>query len=98
MSGGFRVVIGPVAYADYGPHARFETACGNIFSDTPVRRKRIALRCAGDPEKEDIPFCRLGQSDAPARLGWNSWARVAPAQQDSADAVVTEREGSAISA
>jgi type VI secretion system protein ImpH len=49
-------------------------------------------------KKEDIPFCRLGQSDAPARLGWNSWARVAPAQQDSADAVVTEREGSAISA
>jgi type VI secretion system protein ImpH len=99
MSGGFRVVIGPVAYADYLALTPGSKRLAEIFSLT---RLFVGSALHFDVQvilkKEDIPFCRLGQSDAPARLGWNSWARVAPAQQDSADAVVTEREGSAISA
>jgi type VI secretion system protein ImpH len=99
MSGGFRVVIGPVAYADYLALTPGSKRLAEIFSLT---RLFVGSALHFDVQvilkKEDIPFCRLGQSDAPARLGWNSWARVAPAQKDSADAVVTEPEGSAISA
>lgn len=99
MSGGFRVVIGPVAYADYLALTPGSKRLAEIFSLT-----RLFVGSALDFDvqvilkKEDIPFCRLGQLHAPARLGWNSWARVAPAQKDSTDAIVTEREGSAISA
>lgn len=98
MSGGFRVVIGPVAYADYLALTPGSKRLAEIFSLT-----RLFVGNALDFDvqvilkKEDIPFCRLGQPDAPARLGWNSWARVAPAEKDSTDAIVTEREGSVIS-
>ncbi|MCZ4431474.1 type VI secretion system baseplate subunit TssG [Agrobacterium sp. SOY23] len=99
MSGGFRVVIGPVAYADYLALTPGSKRLAQIFSLT---RLFVGSALEFDVQvilkKEDIPFCRLGEPDAPARLGWNSWARVAPAQKDSTDAIVTEREGSAISA
>jgi len=97
FAGGFRIVIGPVGYADYlalspGSHRLSEIfALTRLFTGSALEFDvQVILR------KEDIPFCQLGQTDTPARLGWNSWARVAPAYKDSADAIVTEREGSAL--
>ncbi|MBB3944357.1 type VI secretion system protein ImpH [Rhizobium skierniewicense] len=99
FSGGFRIVVGPVGYADYLALTPGSKRLAEICAVT-----RLFVGSAFDFDvqvilkKEDVPFCRLGQPDAPARLGWNSWARVAPAQKDSTDAIVTEREGSALSA
>lgn len=99
FSGSFRIVIGPVGYADYLALTPGSQRLAEIFAvvrlfagsgfDFDVQ---VILR------KEDIPFCQLGATEAPARLGWNSWARLAPAEKDSTDAIVTEREGSALSA
>ncbi len=99
FSSRFRIVLGPVGYADYLALTPGSKRLAEIFAATRLFvgsgfnfDVQVILR------KEDIPFCRLGQDEAPARLGWNSWARVAPAARDSMDAIVTEREGSAVSA
>lgn len=98
FSSRFRIVLGPVGYADYLALTPGSKRLAEIFA--------VARLFAGSGfdfdiqvilNKEDIPFCRLGHDASPARLGWNSWARVAPATKDSTDAIVTEREGSAIS-
>lgn len=97
FAGGFRIVIGPVGYADYLALSPGSRRLAEVFALT-----RLFTGSAFDFDvqvilkKEDIPFCQLGQSDTPARLGWNSWARIAPAEKDSTDAIVTEREGSAL--
>jgi type VI secretion system protein ImpH len=96
FSGGFRVVIGPLGYADYlslAPGGR------NITELFALIRLYVGSALDFDIQvilrKEDIPFCQLGRSgrDAgdPPRLGWNSWARIAPATKDSGDAVIMER-------
>lgn len=99
FSSRFRIVLGPVGYADYLALTPGSKRLAEIFAATRLFvgsgfnfDVQVILR------KEDIPFCRLGQDESPARLGWNSWARVAPAARDSMDAIVTEREGSAVSA
>lgn len=94
FSGGFRVVIGPLGYQDYlslTPGGR------NITELFALARLYVGAALDFDIQvilkKEDVPFCQLGQgkaeSDQP-RLGWNSWARVAPAATDSGDAIITE--------
>lgn len=98
FSGGFRIIIGPVGYGDYLALTPGSKRLAEIFALT-----RLFVGSALDFDvqvilkKEDVPFCQLGQKDTPSRLGWNSWARVAPARKDSADAVVTERQGLAVS-
>ncbi len=91
FSGGFRVVIGPVGYSDYlslSPGGR------RIAEISALSRLYIGSALDFDIQiilsKEDIPFCRVGQDGDPPRLGWNSWARVAPAERDSADAVIVQ--------
>ncbi|SIQ49136.1 type VI secretion system protein ImpH [Rhizobium sp. RU35A] len=89
QSGGFRVVIGPLHYGDYlrlSPDAR---AMGEIVALTRLYvgpsldfDVQVVLR------KEDVPETQLGRSGDPPRLGWNAWARIAPAARDSGDAVV----------
>ncbi|AJC82985.1 type VI secretion system-associated protein (plasmid) [Rhizobium etli bv. phaseoli str. IE4803] len=92
FSGGFRVVIGPLGYADYLTLAPGGKAITELFALT-----RLYVGSALDFDiqvvlrKEDVPFCRLGQAGDPPRLGWNSWARVAPAAKDSGDAIIVER-------
>ncbi|WP_244630878.1 type VI secretion system baseplate subunit TssG [Aureimonas sp. ME7] len=88
-AGGFRVVVGPVGYADYLSFepggARMEEAMRlvRLYAGPSLRFDvQVVL------QREDVPFCRLGESATPARLGWNSWARVAPAAADSRDAIV----------
>ena len=91
FSGGFRVVVGPLDYSDYlrlAPGGRDVT---EIFSLT---RLYVGSTLDFDLQvilkKEQIPQCGLGHPNQPARLGWNSWARVAPAARDSADAIILE--------
>jgi len=91
FGGSFRVVIGPVDYEDYRSLSPGSTNIDALFALT---------RLYVDPsldfdiqvilKKEHIPFCQLGDSGDPPRLGWNSWARVAAAERDSGDAIVAE--------
>ncbi|MBW6425292.1 type VI secretion system baseplate subunit TssG [Rhizobium sp. XQZ8] len=93
FSGGFRVVVGPLSYAEYlslAPGGR------NITEVFALARLYVGAALDFDIQvilrKEDIPFCQLGTNSADMpRLGWNSWARVAPAAKDSGDAVIVER-------
>ncbi|WP_105435336.1 type VI secretion system baseplate subunit TssG [Neorhizobium tomejilense] len=94
FSGGFRIVIGPLGYADYLSLAPGGRNITELFALT-----RLYVGSALDFDiqvilrKDDVPFCQLGGEKAgdPPRLGWNSWARVAPAAKDSGDAVIVER-------
>ena len=96
FSGGFRIVIGPLGYGDYLSLAPGGRNITELFALT-----RLYAGAALDFDiqvvlkKEEVPFCRLGQHEDetsdPPRLGWNSWARVAPAVHDSGDAVITGR-------
>ncbi|PZO74686.1 MAG: type VI secretion system baseplate subunit TssG [Mesorhizobium amorphae] len=88
-AGGFRVVVGPVTYADYlslepgSPRLLDLMALARLYAGAALRFDvQVVLR------KEDVPFCRLGDPVHQPRLGWNAWARVAPAAQDSRDAIV----------
>jgi type VI secretion system protein ImpH len=89
FSGGFRIVIGPLDYSDYL----------SLSPDGPVIKEIFDLArlyCGAGLDfdiqiilsKEEIPYCRLGDAANPPRLGWNSWARVAPANRDSGDAII----------
>jgi type VI secretion system protein ImpH len=89
-SGGFRVVIGPLDYADYlsftpdGPRTRELFSLIRLFVGPGLDFDvQIVLK------KEQIPFCQLGRAGELPRLGWNSWARVAPAGADSDDVLIT---------
>lgn len=93
FSGGFRLVVGPLAYADYlalapgGRAARELFALTRLFVGSGLDFDvQVILR------KEDVPFCNLGGKggDRP-RLGWNSWALGAPAVRDSDDAILTQQ-------
>lgn len=91
FSGSFRVVIGPVGYPDYLSLSPGGERIAEVFA---LSRLYIGQALDFDIQivlsKEHIPFCRLGQEGNPPRLGWNSWARVAPAKNDSTDAVITQ--------
>jgi type VI secretion system protein ImpH len=88
-AGGFRVVIGPVGYADFlslepgTPRLADVMELTRLYAGAALRFDvQVVLR------KDDVPFCRLGDPVQPPRLGWNSWARVAPATEDSRDAIL----------
>jgi type VI secretion system protein ImpH len=88
-AGGFRVVIGPVGYADYLSLEPGSLRLSDLMALTrlfvgPALRfdVQVVLR------KEDVPFCQLGDPAHLPRLGWNAWARLVPLAHDSDDAVV----------
>lgn len=88
-AGGFRVVVGPVGYADYlslepgTPRLSELMELTRLYAGPGLRFDvQVILR------REDVPFCRLGGEGPPARLGWNSWARIAPLERDCRDAIV----------
>ena len=91
FGGSFRVVLGPVDYEDYRALSPGTTNIDALFALTrlyvgPTLNFDIQVVL----KKDHIPFCKLGESGDPPRLGWNSWARVAPADRDSGDAIITE--------
>ena len=92
FGGAFRVVVGPLDYPDYLSLAPGGRTIAELFALTRLYVGagldfdiQVVLR------KDEIPSCRLGDAGDPPRLGWNSWARIAPARQDSGDAVITQR-------
>jgi type VI secretion system protein ImpH len=91
FGGSFRVVVGPVDYEDY---RSLSPGSANIDALFALTRLYVDPSLDFDIQvvlkKEHIPFCRLGESSDPPRLGWNSWARVAAANRDSGDAIVAE--------
>lgn len=93
LSSTFRVVIGPLDYRDYLSLAPGSRNIQDLFALT-----RLYVGCGLDFDiqvvlkKEHVPFCQLGQEGDPPRLGWNSWARIAPAARDSDEAIVTQRQ------
>ena len=91
FGGSFRVVVGPVDYEDY---RSLSPGSANIDALFALTRLYVDPSLDFDIQvvlkKEHIPFCRLGESSDPPRLGWNSWARVAAADRDSGDAIVAE--------
>jgi type VI secretion system protein ImpH len=98
FSGGFRIVIGPLDYADY---LSLTPGGSNITELFSLARLYVGAALDFDIQvvlrKEEIPFCQLGQASdtSPqhgARLGWNSWARVEAAAKDSGDAIIVERQ------
>ncbi|MBB4275615.1 type VI secretion system baseplate subunit TssG [Rhizobium mongolense] len=99
FSGGFRIIIGPLDYDDYLTLSPGSRAIGELFALT-----RLYVSSGFDFDiqiilkREQIPFCQLGRAGDPPRLGWNSWARVAPAARDSGDAVVVERASASVKA
>jgi type VI secretion system protein ImpH len=93
FSSGFRIVIGPLDYSDYLSLAPGSSNIAELFALTRLFvgpgldfDVQIVLK------KEQVPFCKLGQTDNPPRLGWNSWARIAPAARDSDDAVIVQHQ------
>ncbi|MFD1745006.1 type VI secretion system baseplate subunit TssG [Rhizobium helianthi] len=89
LTGAFRLVIGPLAYADYM----------RLSPDSRLLREIVALtRLYVGPtldfdvqvvlRREDVPFCQLGRAGDPPRLGWNTWARTEPAVKDNGDAII----------
>lgn len=91
-SSSFRVVVGPVGYEDYlslrpdGRRIRELYAITRLYAgDGLAFDFQIILK------KEDIPYSQLGNGTV--RLGWNSWARVAPADRDSGDAIIVPGPG-----
>ncbi|GHC69527.1 type VI secretion protein [Limoniibacter endophyticus] len=91
FAGSFRVIIGPLRYADYlslGPGSH------NVEALFALTRLFVGTGFDFDIEivlrKEDVPFCQLGGTGDPPRLGWNSWARSEPALEDSRDAILRE--------
>lgn len=93
MSGAFRMVIGPVGYADYltlspgGARLKSMFALARLYVGNGFEMDAQVIL-----KKDDIPFCQMGSAETPVRLGWNTWARIAPPTHDSADAVVTEHQ------
>ena len=89
FSSSFRLIVGPLEYPDYLSLAPGSANVEEIFALTrlfvgPGLHFDIQLVL----KKEHVPFCQLGHAGDPPRLGWNSWARIAPAARDSGDAVI----------
>ncbi|MBK1623981.1 type VI secretion system baseplate subunit TssG [Afifella marina] len=94
-SSGFRIVLGPLDYRDYCAFAPGSAAAAELVALT---RLFVGIGLTFDVQvilkKEQVPFCQLGGADAAQpRLGWNSWARVAPAGRDSDEAFYTAEAG-----
>lgn len=87
-SGQCRLKIGPVRYADF-----LSLEKGQPRMERLMRLIRHYLPPGIDYDiqivldRRDIPETQLGGA-TPSRLGWNSWSRLAPAANDSGDAII----------
>lgn len=85
--GGFRVTLGPLAFRDYAALAPGSAAMARLAALTRLYAGlgvdfdvKLILR------REDVPETKVAGDGA--RLGWNTWVRLAPARADADDAVI----------
>lgn len=88
-AGQCRIVVGPVRYPDFlsleGGQPRIERLHKLIrLYLGPVLDYDIQIIL----DRRDVPQTQLGGIGAAPRVGWNSWARHAPADRDSTEAVI----------
>ncbi|WP_208354163.1 type VI secretion system baseplate subunit TssG [Pseudaestuariivita rosea] len=88
-SGKVRIIVGPVRYHDFlslEPGTPRVDALQNLIRLYlgPVLDFDIQVILA----KEDVPDTQLGGAGPMARLGWNTWAKSQPSDQDSDQAVI----------
>jgi type VI secretion system protein ImpH len=84
-----RIVVGPIPMSRYrdflptGPAHRAMRAITRFFSDDQIEFElRLIL------EKDEVPPIELGAKEA-TPLGWATWLRSAPFQQDASDTVLS---------
>jgi type VI secretion system protein ImpH len=85
----FRLRIGPLRYADF---RRFVPGTEGLSQLCQIVRTYTGLEFDFDVQlclvAEDVPWCQLDEkSEDPARLGWNTWIRSSPFEEDVDDAV-----------
>lgn len=89
LTGAFRIVVGPLRYADY---LRLSPDSRQMKEIVALTRLYVGPSLDFDVQvvlrKEDVPVSQLGRAGDPPRLGWNCWARSAPAARDSGDAII----------
>ena len=92
LAGQVRIRVGPVRYPDF-----LSLGEGRARLDRLRRLARFHLPAAIDfdvqvvLDRRDIPRTQLGGAGPAAQLGWNVWARTAPAQRDVSEAVLGSR-------
>ncbi|MFP7674522.1 type VI secretion system baseplate subunit TssG [Marivita sp. S0852] len=88
-SGQVRLVVGPVRYPDFLSLEEGQPRLDRLrrlmrFYVGPVLDFDIQIIL----DKRDVPETQMGGDGPLPRLGWNAWARIAPAARDSDDAIV----------
>jgi type VI secretion system protein ImpH len=87
---GVRIKLGPLALPQYLDFLPSGTAYAPLRSLTKfAARDEIDFEFQLILKKEDVPACELGLDEAAApRLGWTSWAKTRPLQQDANDTIL----------
>ena len=85
----FRIRLGPMSYADF---RRFIPSGDGLKPLGQLVRQYVGPQFDFDVQPvlrgPEVPRCRLGgDSEDPARLGWNTWVRSGPFDRDVDDAV-----------
>ncbi|MCJ8510231.1 type VI secretion system baseplate subunit TssG [Rhizobium lemnae] len=92
LTGAFRIVIGPLRYADY---LRFKPDSKTLGEVVAVTRLYVGPALDFDVQvilcRLDVPESQLGRAGDPPRLGWNCWTRSQPVTKDCGDAVIQAR-------
>jgi type VI secretion system protein ImpH len=89
VQGGFRLHLGPMGYADFrhfmpdGSELPALEQLTRLFAGPGfLFDVQVVLR------RDEVPALELAAgSDAPPRLGWNTWLKTKPFMQDAADAI-----------
>ncbi|MDO5528028.1 MAG: type VI secretion system baseplate subunit TssG [Paracoccus sp. (in: a-proteobacteria)] len=87
-AGQCRLVVGPVRYGDFlslGPGQRRTQRLIRLAQHYLPMGMGFDIQIVLD--RRDVPQTQLGGA-VPPQLGWNAWARVAPAATDSFDAII----------
>lgn len=85
----FRIVLGPVTYRQFLTFIPSGAALRALWD---LVRLYVGIEFRFDVQvilkAEEVPYCRVGGSrDAPSRLGWNTWLKSRPVENDVDDAV-----------
>jgi type VI secretion system protein ImpH len=84
---GVRIRLGPMGleqYLDFLPSGTAHAPLRSLVNF--VGRGQIDFELQLVLKKEEVPACELGVGRAP-RLGWTSWAKLAPMREDADDTI-----------